>query len=309
MARLLCMSTAIVALLVGFTAAHNDVMSRHFVAQAVPSTDVVMVAETTAGPYPEAESDYITGVDMTAAAIAGSAGVTTNRSSVLSAIPLSLTLNMYSVSGTTATEISGADVFLWQCDALGVYSAVDIASQHTEDTVGQKWLRGKQTTGSSGNVTFRTILPGWYTGRVVHFHVRVRLANASSYAVTTQLFVNDTIVNGYKALAPYASDRQSLMLLSSGSDNIYTTLSTSVRSALTLNLLGSNTAGYAATLNVGITTSGSSTTTSTTTTTASAPSLTTSSVVPTSGFMSCAPTRTWGLASLLAAVVIFVAAF
>ena len=55
---------------------------------------------------------------------------------------------------------------IWQCDAAGSYS------QYGTQTA-QTYLRGIQTTDSSGQVTFTTIYPGWYAGRATHIHVDV----------------------------------------------------------------------------------------------------------------------------------------
>ena len=35
----------------------------------------------------------------------------------------------------------------------------------------ETYLRGTQNTDADGMVEFRTIYPGWYTGRTVHIHV------------------------------------------------------------------------------------------------------------------------------------------
>jgi protocatechuate 3,4-dioxygenase beta subunit len=226
----------------------HDTMSRHFVAEDVPATDVVIAGETTEGPYFEDESDYTDGSDMTAAARAGSPGVTVDRAGVLDGIPLSLTLNLFTVDGSTASELANADVFLWHCDALGRYSSV--SQQPSEDTGRQKWLRGKQTTAANGSITFNTIVPGWYQGRAVHFHLRVRFAGEVSFAVTTQLFVADAQVDEYKARAPYSSDTQSITYLNS--DSIFTSLTSEVRAKLTLSTTGTYDSGLMASLNVGI---------------------------------------------------------
>lgn len=72
-------------------------------------------------------------------------------------LPLRLGITVSQLSGGVITPLPGATVDLWQCDALGVYS--DVAS---ENTAGQKFLRGYQVTDDHGKVRFLTIYPGWY---------------------------------------------------------------------------------------------------------------------------------------------------
>jgi len=256
------LKVALVALAVFTASVAAHAMGRHYVAEALASTvDVVAVPETTQGPYFEAESDYVVGSDMTAAAKAGfSSAITTDRVAVTQAVALTITLNIWNVTngGTEVFPLVGADVFLWHCDALGRYSAVPQSEQRSEGTTGQQWLRGKQTTPTNGSVTFRTILAGWYTGRTIHYHVRVRLAGASStsFASTTQLFLNQTFISSYSSVYPYTQDTQELQLLAT--DMVYTGVSASVRPKLLLNATGSNSAGYVTTFNLGIDTSATS---------------------------------------------------
>ena len=56
----------------------------------------------------------------------------------------------------------------------GVYS--DISDQ---DTSGKKFLRGYQITDNNGTVRFTTIYPGWYQGRDIHIHDKVRMFSGS----------------------------------------------------------------------------------------------------------------------------------
>ena len=59
----------------------------------------------------------------------------------------------------------------------------------------------------SGTVRFTTIYPGWYSGRTVHIHARVRVYDAATdtvtYNQTTQFFFNDQASNQIFTLAPY----------------------------------------------------------------------------------------------------------
>jgi len=87
----------------------------------------------------------------------------------------------------TCTPLRGASVEIWQCDASGHYSEYSEYSQPEYDGTGQTFLRGVQTTDSSGRATFRTIYPGWYSGRATHIHVEVYV-NGASRKVTQVAF-------------------------------------------------------------------------------------------------------------------------
>jgi len=231
---------------------HRDAMSRHLV---IDGTIVVVAeAETTEGPFYEEESDYVSlWTDLTVAARAGSPGVTEDRASVLDGIPLALTFTLYDTSNSSGQEtIQGAEVFLWHADAAGAYSAVESWMQ-PENTEGQMWLRGKLFTDVDGKVTFQTILPGWYQGRTVHYHFRIRLPgeeNASSFAATSQLFVSDVDVASYGNTTPYSQNTQPRTSLAF--DDIFNMLDQDVGEMLTLGLVGSATSGYEASINVGL---------------------------------------------------------
>ena len=102
--------------------------------------------------------------------------------------------------------LMGALVDLWQCDALGVYSDVQ-DSRVGFDTRGRKFLRGHQTTDAMGQVKFTTIYPGWYQGRAVHLHFKVRTAAngpAAATEFTSQLYFDEKVTDVVHALPPYA---------------------------------------------------------------------------------------------------------
>jgi protocatechuate 3,4-dioxygenase beta subunit len=99
-----------------------------------------------------------------------------------------------------------AVVDVWQCDAVGVYSGVrDIAGQF--DTTGKRFLRGHQRTRQDGTARFTTIYPGWYPGRAVHIHFKIRLAPAAErgHEFTSQLYFDETMSDEVFAKAPYSA--------------------------------------------------------------------------------------------------------
>ncbi|GAB0497474.1 hypothetical protein MMPV_008807 [Pyropia vietnamensis] len=81
------------------------------------------------------------------------------------------------------------------------------------------WMRGAAVSSSDGGVLFRSIIPGWYPGRLAHVHVKVRLAGLAAPIVpgyssgnsggwrgfTTQLYLPDPLVRSVYANPPYRS--------------------------------------------------------------------------------------------------------
>lgn len=151
--------------------------------------------------------------------------------------PLTLTFLVSRVSGSSCAALSGATVDIWHCDALGVYSD---ASDPSFNTKGQKFLRGYQTTDTSGNAQFTTIYPGWYQGRAVHIHFKIRTATS---AFTSQLFFDDSLNTRVFAQAPY-SQKGTQGIMRNAADGIYDS-----RLLLTVMKDGS---AYAATFDIGL---------------------------------------------------------
>ena len=94
----------------------------------------------------------------------------TTDNNVTKATPLSLAMTILEYASSGCSALAGAQVDVWQADAGGVYS-----DESVENTSGQAYLRGYQITDSNGVVTFKTIVPGWYSGRAPHIHVMIEL--------------------------------------------------------------------------------------------------------------------------------------
>jgi protocatechuate 3,4-dioxygenase beta subunit len=75
-----------------------------------------------------------------------------------------------------------------------------IAPRHVEPVDDKTFLRGTQLTDAAGAVQFRTIYPGWYSGRTPHVHLKFRVG---AKAASTQLYFPDEVTNAGYARAPY----------------------------------------------------------------------------------------------------------
>jgi len=120
---------------------------------------------------------------------------------------LTLTFNVSRIASGVCTPLPGAYVDVWHCDALGVYS--DVVDPRF-NTRGKKYLRGYQITDAGGAARFTTIYPGWYQGRTVHIHFKIRSAPAASpgFELTSQLYFDDAVTDRVHARQPYAAKGQ-----------------------------------------------------------------------------------------------------
>jgi protocatechuate 3,4-dioxygenase beta subunit len=121
---------------------------------------------------------------------------------VTTGVPLALDLTLMN-EDDGCSPLAGAQVDIWHADPGGKYS-----DESVEGTSGKKYLRGYQVTGSDGKVAFRTVYPGWYAGRTVHIHARVRTFDTSgtaTYDFLTQLFFDDALTDTVYKQAPYST--------------------------------------------------------------------------------------------------------
>ena len=134
-------------------------------------------------------------------------------------VPLALAFNVSQIGGGRCASLRDAIVDVWQCDARGVYSGVSDGRMGL-DTAGQKFLRGYQLTNREGRAEFRTIYPGWYPGRAVHIHFKIRTdaAPTGAYEFTSQLFFDDDLTDRVHAEGAYAHNGRRIM---NAADGIY----------------------------------------------------------------------------------------
>jgi protocatechuate 3,4-dioxygenase beta subunit len=178
-------------------------------------------------------------------------------------VPLRLTINVHDASHG-GKPLNGVAVDIWHANAHGLYS--DEGSQQSGggtadgDTSGQNFLRGYQITGTdaglrrspvAGQVSFTTIWPGWYAGRAIHIHVRVRRLSTNGATIagyTTQIFFSDAdnerVMTGagpYNTRAPQQDPT---------TDRNDTVLQASDRATNIVPVTGNLTAGFAATFTI-----------------------------------------------------------
>jgi protocatechuate 3,4-dioxygenase beta subunit len=122
--------------------------------------------------------------------------------SIRQGTPLVLSLAVSAIGKGGCKPLAGAIVDIWHCDALGAYSDT---RDPNFSTVGKKFLRGYQVTGHDGSVRFTTIYPGWYPGRAVHIHFKVRIdpKSARAHEFTSQLYFDDAVTDRAHVHAPY----------------------------------------------------------------------------------------------------------
>lgn len=99
-------------------------------------------------------------------------------------------------ANTSCAELDAAMVDVWQCDALGNYSQYGSLTS-------VNWLRGRQTTDSTGKVGFTSIFPGWYQGRAPHIHVHIYSSTGRSLLVTQIAFPKAICDTVYSQTSPY----------------------------------------------------------------------------------------------------------
>lgn len=196
--------------------------------QEAEAASCVLAPEVTEGPY------WVDVREKRSDVVAGQAGA-----------PLTLDLYVYRSDDSCEPE-AGAVVDVWHCNASGLYS-----DEAANGTSGSTWLRGYQETDAAGHVRFTTIYPGWYSGRTVHIHVRVRTFSGSSttYNFTTQIFFAEENSAAVFATSPYNS--RSGRDTTNEADMIY---QQEVRAGnvLTPTLSGSPSAGYSGTVGIGL---------------------------------------------------------
>jgi len=216
------------------------------------SASCVAIPQETAGPYPADGSNQSRGTIANALSLSG---IVRNdiRSSfagatgVAQGVPLTVTLQIVD-SNSSCADLAGYAVYLWHCDRDGNYS------MYSANVTQENYLRGVQVSDASGQVSFTTIFPGCYSGRMPHIHFEIfrseAAATAGANAVrTSQLaFPTDVCSTVYNTASGYATSVRNLAAISFATDNVFSDGVSTQLAAIS----GSVSGGYAATLTVGV---------------------------------------------------------
>src|SRR5579884_249450 len=166
-------------------------------------------------------------------------------------IPLALTINVENLA-SSCSVLTGAYVDIWHCDAKGIYSDEGTynpgGGTGVVNTSGQKFLRGYQITDDNGAVQFTTIYPGWYSGRTIHIHVRVRTYSGTTVLsnFVTQIFFDDAVNN--TVLAQPAYSRTTTRDTTNANDMVYQVAN---NERMLATVTGDLNSGYSAKITIG----------------------------------------------------------
>ena len=162
-------------------------------------------------------------------------------------VPLTLTLTLVNVN-LSCGPIANAAVYIWHCDKDGAYSGYSSGANGSH--AGETFLRGILVSDANGQVTFTTIYPGWYAGRITHIHVEVFLQNDTSVTAqaTTQVAFPQAVTQAVYNSSLYAAHGQNSSVASFAADNVFSDGETFQLA----NISGDVASGYAATLTIGV---------------------------------------------------------
>jgi protocatechuate 3,4-dioxygenase beta subunit len=91
------------------------------------------------------------------------------------------------VRDRTGKPVEGVKVELWQTDDHGVY--YHSGDRRVEQRDRNFQFYGESVTGSDGAYSFRTVKPGLYSGRIRHFHYKVKRGDVT--LLTSQFTFDD----------------------------------------------------------------------------------------------------------------------
>ena len=176
------------------------------------------IPQETNGPYP-ADGTNGTNVLTESGIVRSDITSSLDGGTTVDGVPLEFTFTVTDMVNDDAA-FEGVAVYLWQCDAQGLYS---MYSEGVED---ETYLRGVQVADANGQVTFQTIVPGCYDGRWTHMHFEVypdagsATTGENAIATSQVAFPEDMLTKVYE-LDTYPGSADNLARVSLDSDNVF----------------------------------------------------------------------------------------
>jgi protocatechuate 3,4-dioxygenase beta subunit len=216
-----------------------------------PAGSCALIPEETGGPYPgdgtNSNAGGIVNV-LTQSGIVRSDIRSSFGSSTTMAVgvPLTIKLQIVNVNANCAA-LPGYALYLWHCDRDGNYSL------YSSGVTGENYLRGVQQADSNGVVTFDTIFPGCYSGRMPHVHFEVyptlaKSSNAANRVRTSQFTFPMATLNEVYATTGYSASVRNLAQISYATDMVFSDGAVLQMATVAGNPID----GYVVTLTIGI---------------------------------------------------------
>jgi len=168
---------------------------------------------------------------------------------VAAGVPLRLDLRLVDVRRDCA-PLAGRAVYLWQCDAEGVYSLYGATDRN--------YLRGVGISDAEGRLRFVTVVPGTYPGRWPHLHFEVfagaeAAVHGDAALLTSQFALPEAACRAAYAADPiYHSSVAGLGGESLTGDMVFRNGTAAQKAAQMLRVTGDAATGFVATGEVGL---------------------------------------------------------
>jgi protocatechuate 3,4-dioxygenase beta subunit len=235
----------------GITSASTAVAGSTPATTASTGAACSIIPEETGGPFPADGSNSAKGKVANALTLSGIVRKdirwsVAGASGVAMGVLLTIRLKLVNVAASCGTA-PGATVYLWHCDRDGNYS------MYASAISGENYLRGVQEADADGMVSFTTVFPGCYDGRMphVHFEVYPALARATSAAnrvKTSQFTFPLATLNEVYTATGYSASVGNLSRISYATDKVFSD-GTLLQMA---SMSGDMVTGYIADLTVGV---------------------------------------------------------
>ncbi len=215
------------------------------------SSSCSVIPEETGGPYPgdgtnSNSSGNVNVLTQTGIVRSDIRSSFNGASATATGVPLTIKLKIVNANNGCGAAGNFA-VYLWHCDQQGRYSL------YSSGVTDQNYLRGVQGADADGNLTFTTIFPGCYDGRMPHVHFEVyrslaQSVSASNRIKTSQFTFPMATLNEAYATAGYNASVSNLSRISYATDNVFSDGYSLQLAAMS----GNATDGFVATLTVAV---------------------------------------------------------